>query len=128
MKLFNILTLILISLFITPNYSAFEETSSKFSTLSPIEKSKFIDALKSGACEYKGVSLWGKVQFVDAFEDISITYVDAFEDIRVQFVNFLPNQCGQWQEVTAFPDFKVKVVSNFGDLKVKKVKHFPGMN
>ncbi len=78
-------------------------------------------------CEWKGIKLYGKVQFVDAFPDIKVQFVDAFPDIKVQFVDAFPNDCGKWQEVTAFPDFKVQVVTAFPDIKVQKVTAFPGV-
>jgi len=80
------------------------------------------------SCRKKGYNLYGKVQFVESFPDLTIQYVSSFPDINVQFVSSFPSSCGQWQEVDSFPDFKVKVVSSFPDLKVKKVSSFPGMN
>ncbi|MFN2262439.1 MAG: hypothetical protein ABR595_10285 [Psychroflexus sp.] len=78
-------------------------------------------------CEFDGIKLHGKVQFVNNFPDIKIQYVEHFPDIKVKFVENFPNDCGEWQEVENFPDFKVQVVEQFPDLKVKKVEHFPGM-
>lgn len=80
------------------------------------------------ACEFDGIPLYGKVQFVDAFPDIKIQYVNAFPNIKVKFVNAFPDECGEWQVVDAFPDFKVQVVDAFPDIKVQKVTAFPGMN
>lgn len=79
------------------------------------------------SCRKKGFNLYGKVQFVDSFPDLTIQYVSSFPDINVEFVSSFPSSCGQWQEVDSFPDFKIKVVSSFPDLKVKKVSSFPGM-
>lgn len=79
------------------------------------------------ACRKKGFNLYGDVQFVDSFPDLTIQYVSSFPDINVEFVSSFPSSCGQWKEVDSFPDFKVKVVSSFPDLKVKKVSSFPGM-
>ncbi|MCC5945002.1 MAG: hypothetical protein JJT94_08695 [Bernardetiaceae bacterium] len=101
--------------------------SKKFSDLSESEKKEAIEALKCGDCEYKGIKLYGKVQFVTSFADIKIQYVESFPDIKVQYVTSFPNKCGQWQKVTSFPDFKVQMVSSFPDLKVKVVTSFPGM-
>lgn len=78
-------------------------------------------------CEFEGIKLHGKVQFVDDFPDFKIQYVKHFPDLNVEFVDNFPNDCGEWQVVDQFPDFKVQVVEHFPDLKVKKVKHFPGM-
>ncbi len=79
------------------------------------------------SCRKKGFNLYGNVQFVDSFPDLTIEYVSSFPDINVQFVSSFPSNCGQWKEVDSFPDFKVQVVSSFADLKVKKVSSFPGM-
>ena len=79
-------------------------------------------------CRKKGFNLYGKVQFVDSFPDLTIQYVSSFPDIKVEFVSSFPSSCGQWQKVDSFPDFKVQVVSSFADLKVKKVSSFPGMD
>ncbi|WP_218944246.1 hypothetical protein [Marinicella rhabdoformis] len=80
------------------------------------------------SCNYNGIELKGKVQFVDSFPDLKIEYVSSFSDIDVQFVSSFPDDCGEWQEVSSFPDFKVQVVTSFPDIKVKKVSSFPGMN
>jgi hypothetical protein len=79
------------------------------------------------SCSKKGHNLYGKVQFVDSFPDLTIQYVSSFPDIKVEFVSSFPSNCGQWQVVDSFPDFKVQVVSSFPDLKVEKVSSFPGM-
>lgn len=78
-------------------------------------------------CEFKGIQLMGKVQFVDSFPDLKIQYVDAFPDIKVKMVDSFPDKCGLWQKVDAFADFKVQVVTSFPDIKVKLVDSFPGM-
>ncbi|WP_196887801.1 hypothetical protein [Aureivirga sp. CE67] len=91
------------------------------------KKEKLILALKKGDCTFEDIKLYGKVKFVDAFEDIKIRYVDAFPDIKVEFVEAFPDKCGKWQEVEAFEDFKIRVVDAFEDLKVEKVTAFPGM-
>jgi len=80
------------------------------------------------SCTWNGITLHGKVQFVDSFPDIKIKYVSSFADINVQFVSSFPDDCGQWQEVSSFPDFTVQIVDSFPDLEVKKVSSFPGMN
>lgn len=96
--------------------------------LSPEERKEAImNWLRTGDCEYDGITLKGKVEFVTAFPDIKIEYVDAFPDIRVQFVDAFPDDCGEWQKVTSFPDFKVQVVDAFPDVKVQIVDSFPGV-
>jgi hypothetical protein len=103
------------------NYLAQSGTDSK----SPSKKSN--TSSSKPACRKKGINLYGKVQFVDSFPDLTIQYVSSFPDINVEFVSSFPSSCGQWEEVDSFPDFKVQVVSSFPDLKVKKVSSFPGM-
>ena len=97
--------------------------------LSEVEKAEFIKhIIETGDCEWKGIKLYGKVQFVESFPDIKVQFVSSFPDINVEFVSSFPDKCGKWQEVSSFPDFKIQVVSSFPDLKVKKVTSFPGMN
>jgi hypothetical protein len=45
----------------------------------------------------------------------------------VKFVTSFPDDCGEWQVVESFPDFKVQIVESFPDIKVKIVESFPGM-
>ncbi len=84
-------------------------------------------SMKNPFCSFDGKQLFGKVKFVDSYEDIKIKYVDSNEDIKVEFVNSSPNDCGEWQEVTSYEDIKVKVVTSGEDIKVKKVTSSPGM-
>lgn len=100
----------------------------KFSDLSEIEKTEAIESLIEGNCYYKGIALWGKVQFVTSFPDIKIQYVESFADIKVRFVTSFPDECGLWQITESFPDFKVQVVTSFPDIKVKVVESFPGVD
>ncbi|MDC0231006.1 hypothetical protein OAK19_03500 [Aureispira] len=99
------------------------------SELSAEEKAAFIKhVIETGNCEWNGIQLYGKVEFVTSFPDIKIEYVSSFPDIKVKFVSSFPDDCGEWQEVSSFPDFKVQIVTSFPDLKVEKVTSFPGMN
>jgi hypothetical protein len=43
-------------------------------------------------------------------------------------VEHFPDECGEWQVVENFPDFKVQIVDAFPDLKVQVVEHFPGVD
>ena len=106
----------------TPNDRTIED-------LTDLEKKEAIaHMLSTGDCEWEGIALHGKVQFVTSFPDIKIQYVTSFPDIKVKFVDSFPDDCGEWQEVSSFPDFKVQVVTSFPDIKVQKVDSFPGMN
>ena len=106
-----------------------EKTTLTFADLNKAEKAEFIEhVIATGDCSFKGIKLYGKVQFVTSFPDIKIQYVTSFPDIKVKWVTSFPDQCGKWQEVTSFPDFKVQVVTSFPDIKVQEVTSFPGMN
>ncbi|MCH2023846.1 MAG: hypothetical protein MK207_15320 [Saprospiraceae bacterium] len=111
------------------NSSKTVKTPRTISDLNAEEKAAFIKhVIETGDCEWNGIKLYGKVEFVTSFPDIKIEYVTSFSDINVKFVSSFPDDCGEWQEVSSFPDFKVQVVTSFPDLKVKKVTSFPGMN
>jgi hypothetical protein len=100
-------------------------------SLSELTQEEKLDAFEyyaaTGDCTFKGIKLYGKVQFVTSFPDIKIQYVTSFPDIKVKNVTSFPDDCGEWQTVTSFPDFKVQVVTSFPDLKVQIVESFPGM-
>jgi len=101
---------------------------SLLSLFSPSEKEAAIQALANGECKFKGIPLYGKIQFVTSFPDIKIQFVENFPDIKVKFVTSFPDECGLWQVTESFPDFKVQVVTSFPDIKVKVVESFPGMD
>jgi len=71
-------------------------------------------------------TLYGKIEFVDAFPDVKVEVVSAFADIKVEKVNAFADGPGKWEIVTAFPDFKVQVVDAFPDYKIEYVQAFPG--
>jgi hypothetical protein len=77
-------------------------------------------------CTFDGIPMWGRVQVVDFFADVTIQEVDFFPDLRVELVDFFPSSCGQWEIVDFFPDFTVQVVDFFPDLRVEYVDFFPG--
>lgn len=83
---------------------------------------------KESPCSVKRIKLYGRVQVVDSFADLTIKYVNSFGDIRVQLVESFPDECGEWKMVESFPDFTVEVVESFADLDVEIVDSFPGMN
>ena len=67
--------------------------SMKFSDLTESQKTEAIEYFKStGSCEYKGIKLYGKVQFVTNFPDIKIELssiaIDKmyFSDIFIVFI------------------------------------------
>jgi hypothetical protein len=99
---------------------------SRFSALTETQKADFLHDVSSD-CSWNGISLKGKVQFVESFPDIKIQWVESFPDLKVQWVTSFPDDCGEWQEVTSFPDFKIQVVTSFPDVKVQEVTSFPGL-
>lgn len=75
----------------------------------------------------KPLRLYGKVQVVEHFPDITVQVVEHFPDLKVQRVEHFPDACGKWQFVEHFPDFKIQFVEHFPDLKIQFVDHFPGL-
>lgn len=104
------------------------ESNLKFSDLTDTEKAEAIQALISGNCYYKGIKLWGKVQFVTSYPDIKIQYVESYPDIKVKYVTSYPDKCGLWQITESYPDFKVQIVTSYPDIKVKIVDSYPGVD
>ena len=104
------------------------ESSLKISDLTEAEKAEAIQALISGNCYYKGIKLWGKVQFVTSYPDIKIQYVESYPDIKVKYVTSYPDKCGLWHVTESYPDFKVQIVTSYPDLKVKIVDSYPGVD
>ncbi len=78
-------------------------------------------------CAYNGIQLFGKIQFVDSFPDLTVQVVESFPDLKVKIVSSFPDDCGEWQIVDSFPDVKVKIVESFADIKIKFVESFPGI-
>jgi hypothetical protein len=85
------------------------------------------DAINEEECSFNGIKLYGKIQFVESFPDITIKVVESFPDLKVKMVDSFPNACGEWQIVDSFPDIKVKIVESFPDIEIKFVESFPGI-
>ncbi len=85
------------------------------------------DEINEGDCTYNGFTLYGKIQFVESFPDITVKVVESFPDLEVKIVDSFPDDCGEWQIVDSFPDLKVKIVESFPDIKIKFVESFPGL-
>ncbi len=85
------------------------------------------DGFNEETCSFNGIKLYGKIQFVESFPDITIKVVESFPDIKVKIVDSFPDDCGEWQVVDSFPDIKVKIVESFADIKIKFVESFPGI-
>ena len=85
------------------------------------------DEINEEDCSYNGFALYGKIQFVESFPDITIKVVESFPDLEVKIVDSFPDDCGEWQIVDSFSDLKVKIVESFPDIEIKFVESFPGL-
>jgi hypothetical protein len=85
------------------------------------------DEINDDECTFNSIKLFGKIQFVDSFPDMTVQVVESFPDLKVKIVNSFPDDCGEWQIVDSFPDIKVKIVESFADIKIKFVEAFPGI-
>ena len=66
------------------NSSKTVKTPRTISDLNAEEKAAFIKhVIETGDCEWNGIKLYGKVEFVTSFPDIKIEYVTSFSDINV---------------------------------------------
>ena len=85
------------------------------------------EKINKDSCTIKGIQLYGKIQFVESFPDLTVQVVESFPDLKVKIVNSFPDDCGEWQIVDSFPDVKVQIVESFADIKIKFVESFPGI-
>jgi hypothetical protein len=85
------------------------------------------DQINEEECTFNGMQLFGKIQFVESFPDLTVQVVESFPDLKVKIVEAFPDDCGEWQIVDSFPDIKVKIVESFADIKIKFVESFPGI-
>lgn len=85
------------------------------------------EEINEDECTFKSIKLFGKIQFVKSFPDLTVQVVESFPDLKVQIVDSFPDNCGEWQIVDSFPDVKVKIVESFADIKIKFVESFPGI-
>lgn len=85
------------------------------------------DGFDEEECSFNGIKLYGKIQFVESFPDMTIKVVESFPDLKVKIVDSFADDCGEWQIVDSFPDLKVKIVDSFPDIKIKFVESFPGI-
>ena len=60
-------------------------------------------------CTYGGIPLYGRVQFVQFFPDLTIQVVNSFPDLRVELVDAFPDRCGEWQVVDSFTHGRTKI-------------------
>jgi hypothetical protein len=85
------------------------------------------DEINEDECIFNSIKLFGKIQFVESFPDITVQVVESFPDLKVKIVDSFAEDCGEWQIVDSFPDIKVKMVESFADIKIKFVESFPGI-
>jgi hypothetical protein len=76
-------------------------------------------------CTFKGIPLFGEVQYVTGgFPDVRVR-VTPFPDLRVREGSFA-DSCGEWEIVDNFPDFTVEIVTSFEDFGIE-YSPFPGI-
>jgi len=75
-------------------------------------------------CTFKGIPLFGRVQYVTSFPDITVRETP-FPDLRVREGSFADN-CGEWEIVESSPDFRVQIVKAFEDFGIE-YSSFPGI-
>jgi hypothetical protein len=85
------------------------------------------DQINEDECTFNSIKLFGKIQFVESFPDLTVQVVESFPDLKVKIVDSFAEDCGEWQIVDSFPDVKVKIVESFADIKIKFVESFPGI-
>ena len=85
------------------------------------------DEINKDECSFNKIKLYGKIQFVESFPDLTVQVVESFSDLKVKIVDSFPDDCGEWQIVDSFPNIKVKIVESFADIKIKFVESFPGI-
>ena len=88
-------------------------------------KAQTEDEINVDECTFNEIQLFGKIQFVESFPDLTIQVVESFPDLKVKLVDSFPDDCGEWQIVDSFPHIKVKIVESFADIKIKFVESFP---
>jgi len=98
-----------------------------FTVLNNIVFAQAKEEINEDECTFNGIRLFGKIQFVESFPDLTVKVVESFPDLEVKIVNSFPDECGEWQIVDSFPDLKVKIVESFADIKIKFVESFPGI-
>lgn len=84
------------------------------------------EGFDQAACTYNGHPLFGAVQVVESFPDITVQVVESFPDLKVKLVDSFADDCGEWKMVESFPDVKIQYVESFADVKIKVVTSFPG--
>ena len=85
------------------------------------------DEINEDECTFNSIKLFGKIQFVESFPDLTVQAVESFPDLKVKIVDSFADDCGEWQIVDSFPDVKVKIVESFADIKIQFVESFPGI-
>jgi hypothetical protein len=85
------------------------------------------DQINEDECTFNSIKLFGKIQFVESYPDLTVQVVESFPDLKVKIVDSFAEDCGEWQIVDSFPDVKVKIVESFADIKIQFVESFPGI-
>jgi hypothetical protein len=78
-------------------------------------------------CTYQGKPLYGRVKFVESFQDIKVKVVTTSPDLRVKMVTNPTNRCGEWAIVEFLPNLKVQFVETLPDIEIQFVEDNPGV-
>ncbi len=76
----------------------------------------------------KYLPLKGKVNEVSFNADFKVKVVNSLGQLKVKQVTVLPNNCGEWQGVTALPAFTYQIVTVGEDFTIQYDQIFPGVN
>ncbi|GET44173.1 hypothetical protein MiSe_89990 [Microseira wollei NIES-4236] len=78
-------------------------------------------------CTYQGKPLYGRVKFVESFQDIKVKVVTTSPDLRVKMVTNSTTRCGEWAIVEFLPNLKVQFVETLPDIEIQFVEDNPGV-
>ena len=78
-------------------------------------------------CTFNGYPLYGAIEIVDSFPDITVKEVTSFPDLKVELVSSFADDCGEWEIVESFGDVKIQFVDSFADIEIEYVTSFPGL-
>ena len=78
-------------------------------------------------CSYQGKPLYGRVKFVESFQDIKVKVVTTSPDLRVKMVTNPTSRCGEWEIVEFLPSLKVQFVETLSDIEIQFVETNPGV-
>lgn len=88
----------------------------------------FSNPINKANCMYKGVKLYGRVQFVKFGADFRAEVTKGIPDLIVDKTGkYNPNQCGYWEIVNHSPDFTIELVTYGADFTIMFSTSSPGV-